>query len=335
MPTDVIRSTERTIEEKFRAKAVLSETNPALLSTNHRVLLGDARIMSELDVPESVHLVVTSPPYWTLKDYDGGAGDDQLGHVADYETFQLELRKVWQRCFDLLVPGGRLCIVVGDVCLPRKKAGRHLVVPLHADISVHCREVGFDYLTPILWYKIANAATEVEGNGSPFLGKPYEPNAIVKNDVEYILLLRKPGGYRKPTDDQRLLSLIDKEDHAKWFRAIWSDVPGSSRGRGHPAPFPIELAYRLIRMFSFVGDTVLDPFLGTGTTTEAAMLANRCSVGYEIEEAYLQMIRDRFEQIRIGADLQIAQKPGHAGSELEARFELVGKSEQSGAVFLP
>lgn len=335
MPTEVVRNTERTIEEKFRAKAVLSETNPALLATNHRVLLGDARIMSELETPESVHLVVTSPPYWTLKDYDGGAGKDQLGHLADYEAFQLELRKVWQRCFDLLVPGGRLCIVVGDVCLPRKKAGRHFVVPLHADISVHCREVGFDYLTPILWYKIANAATEVEGNGSPFLGKPYEPNGIVKNDVEYILLLRKPGGYRKPTDDQRLLSLIDKEDHAKWFRAIWSDVPGSSRGRGHPAPFPVELAYRLIRMFSFVGDTVLDPFLGTGTTTEAAMLANRCSVGYEIEEVYLQMIRERFEQHRIGAELQIAEAPSSTGGELEPRLELVGNSEQSGAVFLP
>jgi modification methylase len=335
MPTDVIRNTERTIEEKFRARAVLSETNPALLSTKHRVLLGDARVMSEMSVPESIHLVVTSPPYWTLKDYDGGAGEDQLGHVADYEAFQLELRKVWQRCFDLLVPGGRLCIVVGDVCIPRKRIGRHLVVPLHADITVHCREIGFDYLTPILWYKIANAATEVEGNGSPFLGKPYEPNGIVKNDVEYILLLRKPGGYRKPTDDQRLLSLIDKEDHAKWFRAIWSDVPGSSRGRGHPAPFPVELAYRLIRMFSFVGDTVLDPFLGTGTTTEAAMLANRCSVGYEIEEAYLQMIRERFEQHRIGAELQIAEGPSSTGGELEPRLELVGNSEQSGAVFFP
>ncbi len=335
MPPDVIRNTERTIEEKFRAKAVLSATNPALLATNHRVLLGDARVMSELDSPESVHLVVTSPPYWTLKDYDGGAGADQLGHVTDYEAFQLELRKVWQRCFDLLVPGGRLCIVVGDVCIPRKRIGRHLVVPLHADITVHCRELGFDYLTPILWYKIANAATEVEGNGSPFLGKPYEPNGIVKNDVEYILLFRKPGGYRKPTDDQRLLSLIDKEDHAKWFRAIWSDVPGASRGRGHPAPFPVELAYRLIRMFSFVGDTVLDPFLGTGTTTEAAMLANRCSVGYEIEEAYLHMIRDRFQQHRIGADLQIARAPSSTRDELEPRLELVGNSEQSGAVFLP
>jgi DNA modification methylase len=335
MPTDVSKHRERTIEEKFRAKAILSATNPTLLSTHHRVLLGDAREMPEMDVPESVHLVVTSPPYWTLKDYDGGAGDAQLGHLPDYEAFQLELRKVWQRCFDLLVPGGRLCIVVGDVCLPRKKAGRHLVVPLHADISVHCREVGFDYLTPILWYKIANAATEVEGNGSPFLGKPYEPNGIVKNDVEYILLLRKPGGYRKPTDDQRLLSLIDKEDHAKWFRAIWSDVPGSSRGRGHPAPFPAELAYRLIRMFSFVGDTVLDPFLGTGTTTEASMRANRCSIGYEIEEVYLQMIRERFQQHRIGADLQIAQRADSTEIELEARLELVGNSQESGAVFLP
>lgn len=335
MQSNVTRNTERTIEEKFRAKAVLSETNPALLATHHRVLLGDAREMSELNAPESVHLVVTSPPYWTLIDYDGGAGDGQLGHVADYKVFQLELRKVWQRCFDLLVPGGRLCIVVGDVCLSRKSAGRHLVVPLHADISVHCRDVGFDYLTPILWYKIANAATEVEGNGSPFLGKPYEPNAIVKNDVEYILLFRKPGGYRKPTDDQRLLSLIDKEDHAKWFRAIWSDVPGSSRGRGHPAPYPVELAYRLIRMFSFVGDTVLDPFLGTGTTTEAAMRANRCSVGYEIEEAYLQMVRERFEQHRMGADLEIADAPSQERVELEAPLEFVGNSEQTGAVFLP
>jgi modification methylase len=335
MPIDFAKNTERTIEEKFRAKAILSATNPALLSTHHRVLLGDAREMSELDVPESLHLVVTSPPYWTLKDYDGGAGEDQLGHLANYEAFQLQLRRVWQRCFDLLVPGGRLCIVVGDVCLPRKKVGRHLVVPLHADITVHCREVGFDYLTPILWYKIANAATEVEGNGSPFLGKPYEPNGIVKNDVEYILLLRKPGGYRKPTDDQRLLSLIDKEDHAKWFRAIWSDIPGSSRGRGHPAPYPVELAYRLIRMFSFVGDTVLDPFLGTGTTTEAASLANRCSVGYEIEEAYLQMIRERFAQHYIGADIQIADVRIPKGSDLESRFELVGNPEKSRAVLLP
>jgi site-specific DNA-methyltransferase (adenine-specific) len=259
--------------------------------------------MAELTELSSVHLVVTSPPYWTLKEYAGSAGAAQLGHLRDYEAFQGELVRVWQRCFDLLVPGGRMCVVVGDVCLPRKKAGRHLVVPLHADISVTCRNVGFDYLTPILWYKIANAATEVEGNGSPFLGKPYEPNAVIKNDVEYILLLRKPGGYRKPTPEQRLLSLIDKAEHARWFRSIWTDVPGASRQLGHPAPYPLELASRLIQMFSFVGDTVLDPFLGTGTTTEAAINTGRSSVGYEVEEHYFTIARHRLMQTRPGVEV--------------------------------
>jgi site-specific DNA-methyltransferase (adenine-specific) len=240
-----------------------------------------------------------------LKEYDGGAGVDQLGHFEGYSAFQDELVKVWQRCYDLLVPGGRMCVVVGDVCLSRKKAGRHSVIPLHADISVRCRGIGFDYLTPILWYKIANATTEVEGNGSPFLGKPYEPNAIVKNDVEYILLFRKPGGYRSPTPEQRQRSLIDKENHARWFRAIWTDVPGQSRLLGHPAPYPVELAYRLVRMFSFAGDTVLDPFLGTGTTTEAAIRAERSSIGYEIEPRYLDIIRDRFAQVSLTSDVTI------------------------------
>ncbi|MGH7719182.1 MAG: DNA-methyltransferase, partial [Gemmatimonadaceae bacterium] len=285
MATFLTEGTEPSVDAKFRAQQEALARHPDILNTTHRIYLGDAREMSELGQREAVHLVVTSPPYWTLKEYDGGAGEKQLGHVADYERFHTELTRVWQRCFELLTPGGRLCVVVGDVCLPRRKIGRHLVVPLHADISVHCRRIGFDYLTPVLWYKIANAATEVEGNGAPFLGKPYEPNAIVKNDVEYILLFRKPGGYRSPTQEQRVLSLIDKESHARWFRAIWSDVPGSSRERGHPAPYPVELAYRLIRMFSFVGDVVLDPFLGTGTTTEAAILAQRSSIGYEIEEA--------------------------------------------------
>lgn len=180
-------------------------------------------------------------------------------------------------------------------------------MPLHADISVHCRQIGFDYLTPILWYKIANASTEVEGNGSPFLGKPYEPNAIVKNDVEYVLLFRKPGGYRNPTSEQRALSMIDKTDHAKWFRAIWTDVPGASRERGHPAPFPTELAYRLIRMFSFVGDTVLDPFLGTGTTTDAGIRAHRSTIGYEIEPRYFQLTRDRFAQQETDAEFEFVE----------------------------
>lgn len=296
------RQIEPTIAQKFRERQRILETNPEVLNTRHRVLLGDARVMKEVG-NASIHLVVTSPPYWTLKDYEASAGEAQLGRVRNYEQFQAELALVWERCYHALVPGGRLCIVVGDVCLRRREAGRHLVMPLHADISVICRKIGFDYLTPILWYKIANAATEVEGNGAPFLGKPYEPNAIIKNDVEYILMLRKPGGYRSPTREQRALSLIEKDEHARWFRAIWDDIPGSNRLRGHPAPYPVELAYRLVRMFSFVGDVVLDPFVGTGTTTEAAISANRSSLGYEIEPAYHDMARRRFEQLHNTAEV--------------------------------
>jgi site-specific DNA-methyltransferase (adenine-specific) len=255
--------------------------------------------MTELGNEPIVHLVATSPPYWNLKDYP--RADGQLGNLLDYRGFLAELRRVWTRCFQLLVPGSRLCIVVGDVCLPRRRAGRHCVVPLHADISRDCIDIGFDYLSPILWHKIANAATEVQGNGTTFLGKPYEPNAVIKNDVEYILIFRKPGSYRKPTPDQRALSIIERADHERWFRQIWTDIPGQARLHGHPAPFPKELAFRLISMFSFVGDTVLDPFWGTGTTTAAAIEAHRSSIGYEIETRYVEIGRSRFRQNSLDA----------------------------------
>src|SRR6267378_4364283 len=179
---------------------------------------GDSR---ELDwiADESIHLVLTSPPYWTLKKYNDHP--DQLGDLADYDRFMDELDKVWRHCYRVLAMGGRLCCVVGDVCLARRhNNGRHMVVPLHADISVRSRRIGFDYLTPIFWYKIANASYEVE-NGSSFLGKPYEPNAIIKNDVEYILMLRKPGGYRQPTDEQRDASRLTKEEYQEWFQQVW------------------------------------------------------------------------------------------------------------------
>jgi site-specific DNA-methyltransferase (adenine-specific) len=296
-------STEPSVARKFAARDAALAAAPAILNTRHELYLGDARMMPELTSDRSIDLVVTSPPYWTLKQYDGAAGDAQLGHVADYRAFHEQLNAVWKRCYDLLTPGGRMCIVVGDVCLPRRVAGRHRVVPLHADISRNCESIGFDYLTPIFWHKIANAVTEVEGNGAPFLGKPYEPNAIIKNDIEYILMFRKPGAYRKPTEEQRLLSLIDKADHAKWFRSIWTDISGSSGKKGHPAPFPKSLAYRLVRMFSFVGDTVLDPFVGSGSTTAAAVDAYRSSVGYEIEPRYYEALRERFSQSQTGVEV--------------------------------
>ena len=262
--------------------------------TRHLFHLGDARDLSWIR-DGSVHLVVTSPPYWTLKDYAKGT-PDQMGHFEDYEHFLAELDRVWKECKRVLVGGGRICCVVGDVCIPRKRGGRHYLVPLHSDIQVRARRVGLDCLQPILWHKIANGATEAAGNGAGFYGKPYQPGAIIKNDIEYILLFRKPGGYRKPTQEQRVLSLIEKELHSRWFRSFWTDIPGASRSLGHPAPYPVEVAYRLVKMFSFVGDTVLDPFLGTGTTTVASAKWGRNSVGIEVDSAYYDAVVKRIEK---------------------------------------
>ncbi|HAU39144.1 MAG TPA: methyltransferase [Phycisphaerales bacterium] len=278
----------------------------SLPPTTHRIVHGDARDMTFLP-DESVHLVVTSPPYWTLKEYE--PNPDQLGHVSEYEDFLDCLNRVWKECLRVLVPGGRVVCVVGDVCLSRKKNGRHVVVPLHADICVMCRKLGFDNLNPILWHKIANANYEVS-NGSSFLGKPYEPNAIIKNDIEFILMQRKPGGYRKPTESQRERSKLTKAEFDEWFRQIWTLTGASTRQ--HPAPFPTELAYRLIRMFSFSGDTVLDPFSGTGTTTAAAMRCGRNSIGIEIEEKYVELTRRR-----------LSEEKTSLFSEIDLQFESV------------
>jgi DNA modification methylase len=261
------------------------------IPTSHELNQSDARVAAIQ--PGSVHLIVTSPPYWTLKEYRPSPG--QMGHIANYEEFLSELDKVWQRCYDALVPGGRLVCVVGDVCLSRRKnAGRHTVVPLHSSIQEHCRRIGYDNLAPIIWYKIANAVYEVE-NGSSFLGKPYEPNAVIKNDIEFILMERKPGGYRTPTVETRILSVISTANYQEWFQQIWSGLTGAST-KEHPAPYPLELAQRLIRMFSFVGDTVLDPFLGTGTTTIAAAKWGRNSIGYEIDPHYYGLALKRIKR---------------------------------------
>lgn len=269
------------------------DTVIAEIPTLHRSVRGDARELIGLK-PNSVHLVLTSPPYWTLKEYRDS--DGQMGHFEDYEYFLAELDRVWKRCFDALVPGGRLICVVGDVCLSRKKnQGRHTVVPLHASIQEHCRILGFDNLSPIIWSKIANVVHEVENGGGGFLGKPYEPNAVIKNDIEFILMERKPGGYRSPSPSARLLSIISEESHRTWFQQIWTGVTGAST-RVHPAPYPLELAQRLIRMFSFVGDVILDPFSGTGTTTIASIATGRNSIGYEIDPHYIGIARHRISE---------------------------------------
>lgn len=156
--------------------------------------------------------------------------------------------------------------------------------------------MGFDNLAPIIWHKIANAKYEVENGSGGFLGKPYEPNAVIKNDIEYILFQRKPGGYRKPSLEARLLSVIPAELHKDWFQQIWTLTGASTRD--HPAPYPLSLAERLVRMFSFVGDTVLDPFMGTGTSNVAASLWGRNSIGVELEPPYFAIARKRIEDAR-------------------------------------
>jgi len=207
--------------------------------------------------PESVHLVLTSPPYWTLKEYRDTEG--QLGHVADYQRFLLELDKVWHQCYDALIPGGRLICVVGDVCLSRRKNnGRHTVVPLMRRSKSTAALLASITSHPLSGTKIANAVHEVE-NGSSFLGKPYEPNAVIKHDIEFMLMLRKPGGYRKPSLPERLLSVISVGQLPAVVSADLVRAHGSLDAQPS-CSLPRRTRRATYRMFSFVGDTVLDPF---------------------------------------------------------------------------
>ena len=272
--------------------------------TQHHVVQGDARDLSFIP-SKSVHLVVTSPPYAMLKEYHDVPG--QLGNMPVYEEFLDELDRVWRECLRILVPGGRIACVVGDVCISRREGGRHHVLPLSADIQVRARHLGFDNLTPIRWLKVANIKLEAS-KSSRFLGKPNLPNGIVKNDLEHILFLRKPGGYRKPTAEQERLSFISTDDYVKLFSPVWTDITGQLR-KDHPAPYPLDIATRLIRMFSFTGDTVVDPFAGTGTTTLAAINMGRNSIAVEIDPDYVSIIESRLSASPVTAAIKV-QRPG-------------------------
>ena len=247
---------------------------------------GDAREMPVED--ESAHLIVTSPPYWNLKEYGNAAA--QIGNIDPYEEFLDKLDEVWVQCVRVLAVGGRIGCVIGDVSIPRKEGGRHRIMPLHSDIQVRTRLVGLDCLTPIIWLKITN------GNGSGFYGTPYQPGCVIKNDIEFILLLRKGGGYRSPSEFQKRSSALTKVEVSKWLRPIWSDIPGETTRGGHPAPFPLEIPMRIIRLFSFTDDVVIDPFMGRGTTLFAAKKLGRRAVGIEIEERYCEMAAEMLSQ---------------------------------------
>jgi DNA modification methylase len=284
------------IPELARDKKRMGEIEQAVrsLPSHHELYQGDSRDLSVIE-DESIHLVVTSPPYFNLKDY-GEAADGQLGNIDEYEEFNQMVDAVWEQCYEKLVPGGRLCVVVGDVLRSRSEHGRHRVLPLHATIQEHAIDIGFDNLAPIIWYKIGNASLEAGGNAR-FLGKPYEPGAVIKNDIEYILLFRKPGDYRSPSVEEKILSVIEADEHQKFFRQLWDDINGELQ-QEHPAPYPVKLANRLIRMFSFVGDTVLDPFAGTGTTSVAASRTGRNSISVELEPDYVDIAEERIKEER-------------------------------------
>ncbi len=303
---------EPSVADKLAKHRALIALKP--FSTRHSVVTGDARSLTKIK-DESVHLVVTSPPYFDLVEYKDGK--DQLGNLHDYEIFLDELDKVWRESMRVLIPGGRLCCVVGDVCRSRKKYGKHEVIPLHAHLQVRFRKLGFESLATIFWQKIANATTEVGGAGAA-LGKPYEPNGVVKNDVEFILRIRKPGPYRKPTPIQRAASLIPPEDYMAAMRQVWSDIPGAARRDGHPAPYPVSLAARLIKISSYVEDVVLDPFLGTGTTIQAAMDTYRHSIGYEIDREYIAIVKRRFAALDFGTTLTYDTKVCEPGVRYRA-----------------
>jgi DNA modification methylase len=230
---------------------------------------------------------------FNIKDYATDANGRQLGRIADYDCFLAELDQAWLECKRVLVPGGRICCVIGDIMIPRKVDGRHRVLPLPADIQARSRFLDLDNLTPILWFKIGNRTNEAGGGSSGYYGNPYQPGAIIKNDHVHILFLRKPGGYRNTPMIQKALSMLQKSEVDAWMRPVWSDIKGASLRDGHPAPYPVELAERLIRMFSFAGDTILDPFAGSGSTAVAAIRASRNSYSVEVEKSYLSTAKKR------------------------------------------
>lgn len=295
---------KRATRAKAKPKKPALSQRPRVGISRHVIREGDARDLSFIE-SGSVHLICTSPPYGSLKEYP----DPQLGNIKSYVMFLEAMAAVLAECFRVLVPGGRVACVVGDVCVSRREGKRHYVLPLSADLQVRAREFGFDCLTPIRWLKVANIKLEAS-RSSRFLGKPNLPNGIVKNDVEHILFFRKPG-YRKPTPEMEKRSHIPTDDYAKWFSAVWTDVTGQLR-RDHPAPYPIEIPRRLIRMFSFAGDTVVDPFGGTAATTAlAALETGRNSISVEIEPSYLDLMAERLEAAPLTGIVEVQRGLAH------------------------
>ena len=243
--------------------------------TEHRIIFADSQRMDALP-DESVHLVVTSPPYWCIKD---SGPPDQIGHAQDYDRYLAARRNVIRECHRVLHPGCRMAINVGDQYLRASEHGRYRVQPVPADLSVIGRETGFDFMGNIIWHKISTTNTT---GGCSLMGSMYYPrDGHVTYEHEYILLFRKQGDWPRPDAAAKEKSRLTKQERTEWFRGLWDDIP-PVRQDEHIAMFPVEVPRRLIRMYTFNGETVLDPFMGSGTTALAAALEGRNSIGYEI-----------------------------------------------------
>jgi site-specific DNA-methyltransferase (adenine-specific) len=255
------------------------------MNTNHKIIIGDSREMAEVD-EKSVHLIITSPPYWQLKDY-GSA--DQIGFNDSYEDYINNLNLVWAECYRVLQDGCRLCINIGDQFARSVYYGRYKVIPIRTEFIKFCETLGFDYMGAIIWQKPTTMNTT---GGATVMGSfPYPRNGIIKIDYEFILIFKKPGNSPKVPKEIKEQSKLSKEEWNEYFSGHWN-FNGEKQTR-HLAMFPEELPKRLIKMFSFVGDTVLDPFLGSGTTILAAKKINRNSIGYEINPEFLPIIKDK------------------------------------------
>jgi len=256
--------------------------------TTHLLVHGDARRMDWIPT-DSIPLICTSIPYFDLKRYGDSAW--QLATINSFDAFLASMEDVLRECYRILMPGGRAAINVGDVLRSRAKHGSHHLLPLSAEILTRSTRMGFHMLNGIIWAKEGNCTSE--SGDSSVLGQPGQPNGIIKLATEQILMLRKPGPYRKPTPHQIRDSAIAPADYQRWFSAIWTDIPGESTKGDHPAPFPVRLAERIVRMYSFVNDTIVDPFGGSGTTSVAAAHAARNSIYVDAERHYVRVAARR------------------------------------------
>jgi len=273
------------------------------MRTIHKIINGDSRQMGELK-DNSVHLIVTSPPYWQLKDY----GDkNQIGFNDSYENYINNLNLVWSECFRVLHDGCRLCINIGDQFARSVYYGRYKVIPIHSEIIKFCETLGFDFMGQIIWQKQTTMNTS--GGGAVMGSFPHPRNGIVKLDFEYILLFKKLGDAPKPTREQKENSAMTNDEWNTYFNGHWY-FNGAKQDK-HLAMFPEELPARLIKMFSFPNETILDPFMGSGTTALVAKKLNRNSVGYEINSEFIPIIKEKIggNDAFMQAEIEMIKQP--------------------------